>query len=286
MEPLVNGLAVGTLYALVASSLLLIFGILEIPDFALGGRLMLGGYVAWIVAGALGRPYWLGVAASVIAAALLGAVSEVGVYRHLRRGPALGGFVGALVLLTITEVVAQLVWGATYRKVPSPYESTVFDIAGAHITAQRALAGVAALALIGLLHLYLRGTRSGAAMRATIEDRAGARLVGISPNRMALLAVTIGSGLAGAAGALLAPIYLVYPTAGDNILIKALIVVVLAGMRSSLGAIFGALLLGVIESYGSVFVSAGFTDAYAFVVLIVALVIRPSGLFSREVLAR
>lgn len=287
MQILVNGLALGAIYALVASGLLLIFGILEIPDFALGGRIMVGGYAGYWVAHGLGWHYWLAVLAAALAAGLVGVLSELVVYRHLRKGPnpLLSGFIGALVLLTATEIIAQLLWSADFRKLPSPYQTNL-EFWGVRITEQRLIAGVVALLLIAALHVYLRTTSGGRAMRATLEDRRGAELVGISPSRMAMVAMLIGSALGGVAGALLGPMYLVYPTMGDDILIKGLIVIVLAGMRSSLGAIAAAFLIGISESYGAAYLDVGFSDAYAFLFLIVALIIRPNGLFTKKVLAR
>lgn len=286
MQELLNGATLGLLYALVASGLLLIFGILEIPDFALGARLMVGAYCAFFVVSDFHQNYWIGVLASIAAAVVLGLLSELVVYRQLRRGPVAGGFIGALALLTGTEIGVQLLWGADYRKLYSPYDATVLHIGGAAVSEQRVLAAAVALLLIVALHAYLRFTSSGRAMRASIEDRTGALLMGIKPNRMALLAVAVGSALGGAAGGLIGPLYLVYPTMGEGIVIKAFIVVVLAGMRSSLGAIIGALILGLAESYGSRFVSAGFTDAYAFIILMLALTLRPGGLFARKLAAR
>ncbi|GII64685.1 branched-chain amino acid ABC transporter permease [Sphaerisporangium krabiense] len=288
MQVLANGLALGAIYALVASCLLLIFGILEIPDFALGGRIMVGGYAGYFVADHLGLHYWIAVIAAALAAGAMGVVSELAVYRWLRNTPSplLSGFIGALVLLTATEITAQLLFTADFRKLPSPYESNILQFAGIRITEQRLLAGVVALVLIAALHAYLRGTRGGRAMRATLEDRRGAEIVGISPKKTAMIAMLLGSCLAGVAGALLGPMYLVYPTMGDNILIKGLIVIVLAGMRSSLGAISAALLLGIAESFGASYLSVGFSDAYAFIFLIIALMVRPNGLFTKSVLVR
>lgn len=229
---------------------MLIFGILEIPDFALGGRIMLGGYVGYFAVSSLHVNYWLALMLGGLAGAALGVASELLVYRHLRNSPLLVGFVGALVLLTATETIAQVLWSADRKVLDSPYQDQLLTFAGIRITEQRVVAGGLALALIAALHLYLRRTASGRAMRATLEDRRGAELVGISPNRMAMVAMGAGSALAGIAGVLLAPMYLVYPTMGDSILIKGLIVIVLAGMRSSLGAILGALLLGLARAMG------------------------------------
>ncbi|WP_067465818.1 branched-chain amino acid ABC transporter permease [Actinomadura macra] len=286
MQALVNGLTLGALYALVASGLLLIFGILDIPDFALGGRLMVGAYCGYFMVTRFDQHYWVGVLASIAIAVVLGLLSEVVVYRHLRRGSATNGFIGALALLAAMEIGAQVLWRADYRKFDSPYDNTIVHIGSAAVSQQRLMAAFIALALIVGMHAYLRLTDSGRAMRASTEDPVGALVVGISPTRMALLAMAVGSAMAGAAGGLLGPIYLVYPHMGSTIVIKAFIVVVLAGMRSSAGVMVGSILLGLAESFGSLFLSAGFTDVYAFVLLMVALIVRPSGLFAPRLAAR
>ena len=169
MQELINGLTIGAIYALVASGLVLIFGILEIPDFALGARLMVGAYIAFFVVVKFGLPYWLGVLASILTAMVLGALSELIVYRHLRRAPPMAGFVGALALLMMMEIGVQLLWGANYHKLPSPYSGTILHIGDAAISAQRVIAGIVALVLIVALHSVLKFTRGGGG--GTCNDR-------------------------------------------------------------------------------------------------------------------
>lgn len=286
MQVLANGLAIGAIYALVASGLMIIFGILEVPDFALGGRLMVGAYMAWLAVDSLGVNYWLGLLLAAVVAALLGLLSELLVYRRLRHASHLAGFVGALGLLIFMETAVQLIWGSNYHKVPTPLDGEVSHILGASVPTQRLVAGGIALVLIAALHGVLRYTKVGNAVRATIEDSTGALLVGISPGRVATVAIMVGSALAGIAGALLAPIYLVYPLMGTAVVTKAFIIIIMAGMRSNLGVLAAAMILGIAESTMSVYVSAGFTDAYGFGLLILVLLLRPQGLFTRSAEAR
>jgi branched-chain amino acid transport system permease protein len=231
--------------------------------------------------------YWIGVVGAVLAAIALGIVSEYLVYRPLRgRGSPMGGFIGAFALLTVSDVGAQLIWGPNYRQLPSPYASKVVHVLGAAISAQRLVAAAASVLLIVAIHVFLRFTRTGMALRSAVEDRNGALLIGVNPNRVSLIAMAIGSGVAGIAGALLAPVGLVTPTMGDVPAITGFIVVVLAGMESSVGVIFAGFALGLAQSYGSRYLSADFTDVYGFAVLIIALMIRPSGLFRKVQAAR
>lgn len=287
MQALINGIAVGATYALIGSALLLIFGILQVPDFALGGRLMAGAYAAVLVVVTLHQNYWLGVAAAVLTAVVLGVASEWAVYRPLRRRASpMGGFIGAFALLTVTDVGVQLIWGPNYRQLPTSYSNEVLRIFGVPVETQRVLAAGISLVLIVAIYVFLRLTRTGRALRAVVEDRQGAVLIGISPNRVSIIAMIIGSAVAGAAGSLLAPFSLVDPNMGDAPVITGFIVVVLAGMESSAGVIVAALALGLAESYGSRYLNADFTQVYGFAVLIIALMIRPNGLFKKALIAR
>lgn len=286
MQVAINGLLNGALYALVAAGLSLIFGILQVPDFAIGSRLMVGAYAAFfaIVDGHVN--YWIGVLVGVLAAALLGAVSELLVYRHLRRAPAVAGFIGALGLLTGIEAIAQMLWTANPRGMPSPYGSGVLRIGSLRIVEQNLVAAVAAVVLIGSLWYYTRSTMNGRAMRAISDDRVGAQLVGISTNRIALLAIIMGSAMAGAAGVLIAPLNSVYPTMADSTVILAFIVIVLSGMQATLGALIGGFVVGLFQSFASRYISVGYTDIYAFVILIAVLLLKPEGLFGKRLSER
>ncbi len=175
-------------------------------------------------------------------------------------------------------------WSSTRTRgaLREPIEGT-FSVAGASITYQRALIVVLTLALFLALNLFLRRTRLGLSIRAVSQNPFGARVVGLSPRRLALLAMCIGSALAGLAGALLAPVTQVFPTVGEGLILKAFVVVVIAGMGSVNGAMLGGYLLGLVESFGATYVSLTWGDAFAFLLLLFILIARPEGLFGREV---
>ncbi len=286
LQVILNGLSTGATYALVAAGLVLVFGILEIPDFALGTRLMAGGFVAYFAVAEAGLNYWVAVVLAALAAAALGAVAELAVYRYLRRGSAATGFVGALALMLITITAFQIAFGTGHRRLESPFGDEVVRIGSAVIPTQRLITGLVALLLIALLFAMLRYTTTGRAMRAVVEDRTGSLLIGVSINRMALLAIVIASAIAGAGGALLGASTFVYATMGDAITINAFIVVILAGMRSPAGAVAMAFVLGLAESLGTQYLSQHLTHAYGFILLLAVLAVRPHGLFDRKVTAR
>lgn len=286
LQVILNGLSTGATYALVASALILVFGILEIPDFALGTRLMVGGFTAYWFVAEVGGNYWVAVALAAVAAAVVGAVSELAVYRYLRRGSEAAGFVGALALMLITVTVFQLLFGAGHRRFTGPFGDDVVSIGSAIVPTQRLVTGVAAVVLIAALYAFLQLTPQGRAMRAVVEDRTGALLIGVSINKMAMLAIVIASAIAGVAGALMGASTFVYATMGDAIIINAFIVVILAGMRSTVGAVVMAFVLGLAESFGTQYLSQHLTHAYGFLLLLAVLAVRPSGIFDRKVAVR
>lgn len=286
LQIILNGLSIGATYALVAAALALVFGILEIPDFALGSRLMVGGFVAYYFVEILFLNYWLGVAAAGLAAAALGILSELLVYRHLRKRSEAAGFVGALALMLITVTLFQVLFGTGHRLLTGPFGHAVTTFGDIRIPTHRLVTAIIAVAIVAGLFLMLRFTTTGKAMRAIVEDRTGALLIGVSLNKMALYAISIASCIAGVAGALLGASNLVYATMGDTIIISAFIVVILAGMRSVVGAICMAVALGIVESFGAYYISADWTHIYGFVLLLSVLAIRPNGMFGTKVVAR
>lgn len=282
-QTVANGLMLGSIYALVAVGLALVFGVMHIPQFAFGAHAMIGAFLTWAVVDVTGS-YWFGVLAATSALALVGAATHVVVFDQLRNAPPATLFIAAFGLVMILQGMAQLMWGTNPRAVEDAVPGSV-EILGATITYQRLLiVGVSVLLFAGL-HLLLTRTHAGLSMRAVADSELGAQVVGLRPRRVGLLAMVIGSGLAGLAGALLVPISQAYPTVGDPLAIKAFVVIVLAGMGSINGAIAGGIFLGLCEALGSAYLSLEWRDAYPVLVLIVVLAIRPQGIFGKEAVA-
>jgi branched-chain amino acid transport system permease protein len=274
-----NGIMAGCIYGLVAVSLALVFGVLDVPQFAFGAHAMIGGYLVAVLAG---QSYWLGLVAGLVLLAGLGVLVQALVFDPLRNAPPAMLFIAAFGLLSVLQGVALLVFGPRTLTVKAPFEGTV-SVLGASITYHRILViAAAAIAVLGL-NLFLRRTNVGRSIRAASQSRTGALVVGLSPRRIGMLTMAIGSALAGLAGALLAPISQVYPTMGDSMIIKAFVIIVLAGMGSINGALLGGLIVGLAESFGSAYISLEFRDVYPLLLLVLILVVRPQGIFGKAV---
>ena len=281
-QQLLNGLTLGGVYSLVALGLTLVYGILHVPNFAHGALYMIGAYVAYYVMAELGLNYWLAMAAAALFVALLSVVCERLVFHPLRHAPPIHDKIAAIGLLLFFEAVVQMYWGADFRRMPTPY-TEIYRFAGLTLPAQRLLIIVGAFSLMGALHLYLKKTMTGSTIIAMAQNREGAFLVGIDANRVAMLTFAIAGALAAVAATLFAPINLVYPAMGHLVLMKAFVIIILGGMGSIPGAIVGGLIIGFAEALGGFYVSSEYKDLIAFVLLVVILSIKPTGLFTKGV---
>ncbi|MEX2583145.1 MAG: branched-chain amino acid ABC transporter permease [Gemmatimonadota bacterium] len=282
LQQLVNGIALGSIYGLVALGLTLVYGVLKIPNFAHGALYMLGAYVTFLAATVYGVPYVPAIALSVVALALVGVLIERIVFNPLRHAPHLHSMIAALGLLLFFEAGAQLVWGAGFRRLPTPFSGTV-NLFGLPVVSQRLLVIGAAVAVMIGLSLFLKRTTTGAAIEAMAQDRAGALLVGIDTRRIAMLTFAISAGLAAVAASLVAPLNLISPMMGEAVNLKAFVIIILGGMGSIPGAVVGGYLLALVEVMGATYISSAFSQLIAFGVLVVVLAFRPTGLFRKGV---
>ena len=282
LQQILNGLTLGGVYSLVALGLTLVYGILHVPNFAHGAFYMAGAYVAFYLMNALGMNYWLAMAAAAAAVALLAVVAERLVFHPLRNSPGLHHMIAAIGILLFLEASAQAIWGADFHRMQTPFTG-IMNFAGLVLPVQRLLIIAAAFALVVLLHLFLKKTVTGSTIIAMAQNRDGAALVGIDPNRVAMLTFAISGVLAAVAAALYAPINLVYPGMGHLVITKAFVIIVLGGMGSVPGAIVGGLIIGFAESFGAFYISTDYKDIIAFVLLVAILSVRPEGLFTKGV---
>ena len=273
-----NGLVTGSVYSLVALGLTLIYGTMQVPNFAHGHLYMLGAYVTFSLVTLAGLHYWAATIGAMIALAFVGVVMERLVFRPLRHAPPLNSMIAAVGVMLFLEGVAQRIWGEDFRRMPSPYD-TVVSFAGLPVTAHRLILIAAAAVLVTCLMFLLTRTMAGFAIRATAQEREGALLVGIDVDRVAMGTFALSAAIASVAGSLIAPISLIYPAMGALVTLKAFAIVVLGGMGSVTGALVGGYLLALAESLGGTYVSANYQDLVAFVVLVLVFAVRPSGLF-------
>jgi branched-chain amino acid transport system permease protein len=287
LAQVVNALAIGVIYALSASGLALIFGILRLVNFAHGELYMIGGYLYYFLTIALGTPSFLAIPITVGLLFLFGLAVE----RTLIR-PAEGKTVERrdeyVILITFAlsiflQNLFLAVFGPWNLQPPSALTGN-FRVGDLVIGADRLAALGVGICLLGGLVAVLHWTFVGRALRAVSQHREGAAVVGINPTRMSALAFGIGAALAGAAGALIGPIFLVNSRMGILPSIKAFVIIVLGGMGSVKGSIAGAFILALVESLGSVLIpdptrALAYKDAYGLLVLLVVLLLRPEGLF-------
>ncbi|UOQ94618.1 branched-chain amino acid ABC transporter permease [Halobacillus shinanisalinarum] len=280
-QQLFNGLTIGSVYSLVALGLTLVYGILHIPNFAHGALYMLGAYITLTSMLLWNFNYWLAMAISILVVGLLGVLMDRLVFHQLRNAPPIHDKIAAIGILLFLEALAQLIWGADYRSMDTPYGQVV-DVFGLTVTMQRVLINVGAIAVMVVLYLFLKKTFIGSTIIAMAQNRQGAHLVGINTNKVAMLTFMISGGLAAIAASLSAPINLVFPGMGHLVILKAFVIIILGGMGSIPGAIIGGYILGFSESLGATYISSDYKDIIAFVLLILILSIKPKGLFSRE----
>lgn len=293
VEQLVNGLTVGSVYALVALGYTMVYGVMRLINFAHGELFMLGAYLGFtlLVSTALGGALPLGAALVVLilvvmgAAAVLGLAVEGVAYRPLRRANRLTAVVSALGVSIFLQNAAMLLWGPRYRAYPAwALPEVRWTVAGVHVSLMQAVILVVALGLMVTLYVLIQRTMLGTAIRATAIDHDTARLMGINVDRIIQLIFLIGPALGAAAGVLLGLYYRqVHFTMGWAYGLKAFTAAILGGIGHIPGAMVGGLLLGILEMLGAGYLSAAWKDAFVFVILILLLIIRPTGLLGERV---
>ena len=276
-----NGVTLGLLYALIAVGLSLIFGVMEIINFAHGELLMLGAFAMAFVLPVMGLLYWPALAVAILLTMLVG----FGIYETLLVPLKPHEFERAiLVTLGLSIVIIHLMqhlFTATPRMVDTQYGFDGISIGSIRLTWTRVIGAGAALAAFGGLYLMLRFTQFGRAMRAIAQNREAALMVGIKPRTVARNAVVLASGLCGLAGAAISPIQLVTPYMGQFLIFKAFALVIIGGLGNIPGAMAAAIGLGLVESWIGGFFEIVWQDASVFIAMIVVLLLRPEGLFNQ-----
>jgi branched-chain amino acid transport system permease protein len=281
----VSGVVLGSLYALMASGLSLVWGTLRMFNFAHGTLMMVAAYVAWTLSdeSALGLPLPIAALGAILAAAALGALMELILVRPFlqREGADLIVIITTLAAAAFLVNAAQIVWGARLKQLDRVASGTVEFLGTAVSLQDVAIMTLAPTLLLGLA-LVLKRTRLGFAIRAVEQNRDFSRLVGVKPGRIYTLTFALSAALAGVAGVLLGGIFFVTPTMGTDPLLRAFIVVVFGGLGSLPGTVIGAYLIGLIEAGSVYFVGLYWTPVILFLILIAVMMVRPSGLLGRE----
>lgn len=283
IEQLINGLRSGSIYALIALGYTMVYGIAKMINFAHGDIIMVGAYSLYVTIGVLKLPVVLGVIITVVVCALLGVLIEKVAYKPLRKAPSLAVLITAIGISFLLQSLALLIFNAN----PIPFKSIItlkavtmggITISGVTIVTL----GVTFVCMV-LLTLFITKTKAGSAMRAVSEDKAAAQLMGINVNKTISMTFAIGSALAAVAGIMFVCQYQsMTPTLGALPGIKAFVAAVLGGIGSIPGAMIGGLLLGLIESISKAYISSELADAIVFGVLVLVLLVKPSGLLGKN----
>jgi branched-chain amino acid transport system permease protein len=280
---LLNGISQGCVYILLASGLTLIFGILNVPNFAQGHLYMVGAYFGFYMVMSFGMNYWTAMILATVALGLVGLLLYKFIFFPIRDAPEVNLFVAAMALLMIIEGAALYFFGTETKWFVVPYSRRVVTFGDFALPLQRVIVILGTLVVMTALHLFIKKTTIGATLEATAQQRDGAMLCGIKVTRVSALAFMIGTGLAGIAGVLIGPAVLLEPTMGMGPLLVAFSAVVFGGMGSIAGAVLGAFILGLAESLASGYISATYSLAFVFGIMILMLLFRPQGLLGREV---
>lgn len=281
LQHLLNGLLLGATYSLLGIGLTLVFGLMNVVNFAHGEFYTLGAYAAFAALVGLSVSFFLAIPLAIVVGAAAGALCERCLLRPLR-GESIDTVMLVMIGLWIAMQNAELLgWGGVAKSVLTPFPAQPVVLGPVSVSPLRIFVfGVSGL-LILAAHLLLARTKLGRAMRATFQDRETAALMGVSIERIHTITFAFGAGLAAAAGALLGPVFLLYPSMGDLAALKAFSVVILGGLGNFVGAALGGLVLGVAEEMGAGYVSSGYRDAVGFIIIVGVLLLRPSGLFAR-----
>lgn len=283
---LVNGISLGSVYAIIALGYTMVYGIAKMLNFAHGDVIMVGAYISFCVTQYMGLPALVSVVAAMAVCTLLGIVIERLAYKPLRQATSLAVLITAIGVSYFLQNMALLIWGSN----PKSFASVVnfgslrlFD--GRLVITSEALTTVLANIVIMIaLTLFTGKTKIGKAMRAVSEDKGAAELMGINVNATISTTFAIGSGLAAVAGVLLCSAYpTLVPTTGSMPGIKAFTAAVFGGIGSIPGALLGGLLMGIIEIFAKAYISTQLSDAVMFVVLIIVLLFKPAGLLGKEI---
>ncbi|OFX25877.1 MAG: ABC transporter permease [Anaeromyxobacter sp. RBG_16_69_14] len=293
LQQLTNGLAVGSIYALIALGYTMVYGVLKLINFAHGDLFTYGAYLGMTLLTSLLLKDRLGMVAGVLVLAgmvmglvgLLGVILERAAYRPLRESPRLSAVVSALGASIFLQNALMLVYGARYQVYPEDIlPQTAVSLLGFEIPLMRIVVFLASVVMMAALYLFVQKTKIGTAIRAAAIDQGAARLMGIDVDRVVLVVFLIGPALGGAAGLLVGLYYgQVNFTMGWIYGMKAFTAAILGGIGNIPGAMVGGLLLGVVEALGAAYLSIAWKDAIAFCVLILILIVRPTGLLGERV---
>jgi branched-chain amino acid transport system permease protein len=277
-----NALMLGGTYALLGIGLTLIFGIMRVVNFTHGELYAFGAYMMYMFVMLLEVNFFLALLLAIVLGVALGAIIELTLLRKLRRADidtTMLVMIGAWIALQNGE---QLLWTGVAKSIDNPFPAAPLVIGAVSVAWNRVFVVAVAAVLIVGTYALINHTKLGRAMRATFQDRETAALMGIQIGTVNTATFALGSGLAAAAGALLGPVFVAYPTMGDLAALKAFAIVILGGLGNIVGATAGGFILAFVEELGAGYISSGYRDAMGFILIILILIFKPTGLFAQK----
>ena len=283
IQTLISGLSLGSIYALIALGYTMVYGIAKMLNFAHGDIIMIGAYAGIVAVAQLGLPPVLAVVLSVLVCVLLGVLIEHLAYKPLRQAPSLSVLITAIGVSYLLQNLALLIFGSQQKAYPTVLTLPTLQLGPVSIEGVTILTLVTTAVIMLALTFFVNNTKLGKAMRAVSEDKAAASLMGISVNRTITLTFAIGSALAAFASIFYGMTYVyIKPTTGAMPGIKAFTAAVFGGIGSIPGAMLGGILLGLIEQFSKTYISTLWADAIVFAVLVLVLVVKPTGLLGKK----
>ena len=281
---LISGLSLGSIYALIALGYTMVYGIAKMLNFAHGDIIMVGAFAVITTVSMLGFPPILAIAASIVCCVVLGVCVERIAYKPLRKSPPLAVLITAIGVSYFLQSLALLVFGSTQHSFPKVISVPAIQLGSLTIQGNMLVTLAVMVVIMIAMSLFISKSRTGKAMRAVSEDRDAAELRGISVNRTITITCAIGSALAAVAGVFYSTTYgFIGPYTGSMPGIKAFVAAVFGGIGSMPGAMLGGILLGVIENLAKRYISTELSDAIVFAVLIIVLMVKPTGLLGKQV---
>ena len=279
-QQIINGIAIGGVYVLIALGLTTVFGILGIAHFAHGSVSMFGGYLTFFMVAMHGFPLLLAIIVALLVGLVLGVLIELLAYRPVRNDSHINAFIVALGLTMMVEGLNLQFFGAEQVVIPTDF-GRVFNIGGVTIPELRLYVIIAAGLLVLAMTLFVERTKTGQAIRAVAENRDAAILMGVNVRTIPMIVFSISTALGVAAGVMVGSLFAIAPGIGEGLVVKGFAVLILGGLGSIPGAIVGGLVLGITEALAAGFISSAYKDVIAFVVMIGVLLIRPQGLMGK-----
>jgi branched-chain amino acid transport system permease protein len=284
IQQLINGISIGSIYALIALGYTMVYGIIKLINFAHGDILMIGAYVGLFCVMIWNLSLIPAIIVAMIVCAILGVVTERVAYKPLRNAPRIAVLITALGVSFLLEYVMVYFFKANSRTYPVTFFSFgSIELGNITISMDKMVIALITIILMILIQIILKKTKLGKSIRAVSSDQDAAQLMGVSVDRAISFTFILGSALAGVAGVMYGAMFTINPLMGIQPGIKAFVAAVFGGIGNVPGAILGGILLGVIETLVSAYLSSSIKDAVAFAILIIVLVVRPSGLLGKNI---